>query len=95
MSDRPAPIRVDKVSIRAVRGPHPDGSGRWYWRADKSIGKRQREIVWQGWELPDTVAREVMKVLTGRPPTVTQGDVQTIHDLLDCWTDATVSTRTH
>jgi integrase len=81
---RPSPITVGKVRIRVKRGPREDG--RWYWRADRAVGHREREDVWVGWATPDE-ATEAVKALPGQATAAaaSEGQVRTVFDLLDCW----------
>ncbi|MCB9695011.1 MAG: site-specific integrase [Alphaproteobacteria bacterium] len=50
---RPKPIEVHPIRARVVRGPHTDGSGRWYWRAEVPDPGAKPRTVWTGWEHPD------------------------------------------
>ena len=87
MAKRPKSFRVGRVLVRARRGPREDG--RWYWRADRPVGRSQREDVWLGWGTRDEAEAQVIAALTD--PTVQarreegQPELQTVFDLLDCW----------
>src|SRR5688572_3587800 len=52
---RPAPVVVEPIRARAIRGPNADGA--WYWRAELFRGeRRQGRTVWVGWSHRDALA---------------------------------------
>ncbi len=94
---KPLAIKLDNTTARAIRGPHKDGSGRWYWRADLYVeGQRRRETVWSGWASRDDARREVSRLLSVRNPReaareerdARRSDVQTVRDLLEVYMGA-------
>src|SRR6185295_3093333 len=48
---RPAKFEVGRVHLRPIRGPHKDGSGRWYWQAEV-YENGDTQTVWAGWATP-------------------------------------------
>ena len=90
---KPAKVIVEPYRARVVRGPHKDGSGRWYWRARMFKGQKGGAVtVWTGWALRDEVA-DRLKTLTGAEPVTAGVDptVQTVKDLLECWKAAQIA----
>ncbi len=87
---RPTPVTVEPVRARAVRGPHRDGSGRWYWLAvTYPTGQKGKEkVVWRGWAdrseitpiLADIIANHGL--IDSEPK---KADVKTVQDLLEAW----------
>jgi len=91
---KPRPLKLDNVTARAIRGPHQDGSGRWYWRADLYVaGERRRETLWTGWASREEVRQEVSRLMAQRSPVdaaqaereARRGEVQTVRDLLEVY----------
>lgn len=83
---RPKPAELGPARLTAVRGPHSDGSGRWYWRA-RTKGTDQR-TVWTGWATRDAAMSAVAAlVATGAPlgTTPKATPVDTVGDLLEVW----------
>lgn len=92
---KPKPIKLDTVTARAVRGPHRDGSGRWYWRADNYIGEGKRETVWTGWATREESRQEVSRLAAQDVREAAQADreartgsIQTVTDLLELYLGA-------
>lgn len=93
---KPKPIKLDTVTARAVRGPHRDGSGRWYWRADNYIGEGKRETVWTGWATREESRQEVSRLLAAQDVReaaradrdARTGSIQTVTDLLELYLGA-------
>ena len=90
---KPKPVKVDRVTAHAVRGPHQDGSGRWYWQGQASIAGR-RTTVWSGWASREvavvevTAARASLGADLGAPRTLAGLDAHrglTVVQLLDIW----------
>jgi len=87
---RPKSLAIgSSVKVRAIRGPHADGSGRWYWRAEAYDPATQaRTTVWTGWAVRREVEAQVAALvasgvdLTGRK---TGGQIVSVQDLLECW----------
>lgn len=87
---RPKVIPIgSRVKVRAIRGPHKDGSGRWYWRAEAyDPATQSRATVWTGWALPRSVEAQVAAlVASGSDLNAPKGpvDLRTVRDLLECW----------
>ena len=89
---KPRPLKLDTVTARTIRGPHKDGSGRWYWRADLYVpGERRRDVLWTGWGSREDVRKEVSRLMAQRNPVEAaqaeresrRSDVQTVQDLLE------------
>ena len=83
---RPKKLIVGRVRARVIRGPHRDGSGRWYWRAEVNESGSTR-TVWSGWEHRDTIEAMMVDLvarnaLESSSPKET---VETIQDLMECW----------
>lgn len=92
-SKKPAAVKVGKVHARCVRGPHKDGSGRWYWQALVFSGEGGgQRTVWSGWATPDACLRRVAELVAecgaepdAPSPAEATAEVQTVRDLLECW----------
>ena len=91
---KPRPLKLDNTTARAIRGPHKDGSDRWYWRADLYLsGERRRETLWTGWATRDDARQEVSSLLAQRNPVEAAqeeragraSEVQTVKDLLEVY----------
>jgi integrase len=91
---RPRPLKLDSTTARAVRGPHKDGSGRWYWRADLYVARDlPRENLWNGWATREEVRREVSSLLAQRSPVqaaaeekaAKRSEVGAVKDLLEVY----------
>lgn len=87
---KPRPVVVEPFRARAVRGPHKDGSGRWYWHAYvcRGEGGGQR-TVWTGWAQRANVC-DTLRDIEGLGPVAkpAREPVQTVRDLLECWVAA-------
>ncbi len=83
---KPRPISVHPVRLYATRGPHKDGSGRWYWKAILSRDGKQR-AVWTGWARSDDAAQAVADlVATGRLESPEESEeISTLKHLLEYW----------
>lgn len=84
---KPAIVVVEPYRARAVRGPHKDGSGRWYWRAELYRGRNGGSTtLWTGWALRDDVI-DRLRGLTGAEPVPDTADpsVVTVADLMETW----------
>jgi integrase len=89
---KPAQVIVEPIYARAIRGPHKDGSGRWYWQAVVYMGEKGADrTVWSGWArreelspiLADLVVNEDLEPKSDDAP-----EVETVRDLLECWVAA-------
>ena len=88
---KPAKVIVEPYRARAVRGPHKDGSGRWYWRAEVYRGQRGAgATVWTGWNDRAGIAELLMGLATGEAAQNNDVDptVTTVRDLMECWVAA-------
>lgn len=83
---KPAKIVVGRIRARAIRGPHRDGSGRWYWRAEINEDASTR-TVWSGWGLPTDVERDLAVLVAQDRLDAAERvhDVRTVRDLLECY----------
>lgn len=87
---RPKTIAVGRrLKLRAIRGPHKDGSGRWYWRAERyDPATRKRATAWTGWaSVADAERIGAQFVVEAREP-VAPADLaglHTVRDLLEAW----------
>lgn len=84
---RPSVVRVHPMRARVVRGPHKDGSGRWYWRVQHSHDATT-ETVWTGWATRDEVADRMVALINAPAPAPAQKDAEeitTVRDLLEVW----------
>lgn len=86
---RPKVVKVGPARASAVRGPHADGSGRWYWQGVAYDPVAQaRTTVWSGWALRRDVEVALAQLvatgadLTEQPAHTT---VTTVRDLMECW----------
>ena len=86
---RPKVVRVGPARASAIRGPHRDGSGRWYWQGVVFDGvERVRRTLWSGWahraEVEVALAQLVATGadLTEAPPA---SAIETVQDLLEVW----------
>lgn len=89
---KPANVVVEPVHATPIRGPHKDGSGRWYWQARLFQGERGgHRTIWTGWARRDEVAPELVKLIADqgldRPPEP-DGTVETVRDLMETWVAA-------
>lgn len=100
---KPAIVVVSPVRARPIRGPHRDGSGRWYWRAELYKGQDGvGRTIWTGWELEDNVGPLLIKQIAEQGLDKAQeeddGEVRTVQDLLESWLgsrkDSALSDRT-
>ncbi len=87
---RPKAITVGaRVKVRAIRGPHKDGSGRWYWRAEAYDPTTQkRHTVWTGWGLLRDVEATVAAIVAEGSDLTQRAivtEIRTVRDLLECW----------
>ncbi len=87
---RPKALAVgSRVKARAIRGPHKDGSGRWYWRAEAyDPATQSRVTIWTGWAARREVEAQVAAlVASGADLTErkTAAQIATVRDLLECW----------
>ncbi len=87
-SKKPAKLIVGPVKARAIRGPHKDGSGRWYWRAEVySAGKT--ETVWTGWAVRDAASLRLAELIAAGglegPKRREANEIHTLGDLMEVW----------
>lgn len=77
------------MHARVLRGPHRDGSGRWYWRARIFEHGGERTVL-TGWYTRDALLEAVHELIrTGlQPPPPDEGVVETVRDLLEHWVAA-------
>src|SRR5262245_33324594 len=67
MRKRPAPVVVEPIFARVIRGPHKDGSARWYWQARVFPEGEVQRTVWSGWAHRDDVV-DLLRTLDATPP---------------------------
>lgn len=86
---RPKVVNVGPTRASAVRGPHKDGSGRWYWQGVYfDATTKTRQTVWSGWALRrDVEVTLAGLVATGADLAAQQQptEIRTVQDLLECW----------
>ena len=83
---RPGKLTIGDAHARATRGPHKDGSGRWYWQA-VCYRDGAQVTVWTGWATPAEAMRDVAAVVaTGtHDQPQERAEIVTARDLLECW----------
>lgn len=92
-SKKPAPIVVEPVRARAIRGPHPEDSRRWYWRAELHLADGSSRTLWTGWAHRDEITPKLIELIQegkadrGRDATEEEA-VETLRDLLETWVAA-------
>jgi len=96
MAKRPAKVVVDPLRARVVRGPHKDGSGRWYWRVVSYRGEGGAErTIEAGWYTRQEVAARMVDLVASGEHEVPRDDalrtVSTVRDLLECWVAYTLA----
>lgn len=93
-AQRPAPVKLGKVHARCIRGPHKDGSGRWYWQAVVYQGEGGKDrTVWSGWATREDATRGLAALVAeqGTAPEAPDRspqaatEVVTVRDLMECW----------
>ncbi len=87
---KPAKLVVGPIRARAIRGPHKDGSGRWYWRAEQHQSSKTKTI-WTGWATRKDASQHLAAIVAAGPeqptpaPQVEGEACIVVRDLLECW----------
>lgn len=86
MGRRPKTRRVGDHRAQIVRGPHKDGSGRWYWRVRAWVDGEDATVA-TTWattdEIEDLLAS--LHLQRGKRERMTVGSLTTVRDLLSRW----------
>ena len=89
---KPAKIVVGPVRARPTRGPHKDGSARWYWRAVVYRGTQSKEVpLWIGWATRGEIEQICARLVQEGDLSPSEGELEemrTLQDLLECWVAA-------
>lgn len=88
---KPRSLKLDRVTVRAIRGPHTENPSHWYWRAEHYEPGVGRTTVWTGWGTREEARRAVSQLLVAEDiheaadaERARQGDdVRTVQDLLE------------
>ena len=89
-SRKPKNVVVEPYRARAIRGPHKDGSGRWYWRVELYRGQKGAAVSLGVRWMHRADVEDWLRTMGGEEPQEGTRDatVTTLRDLLETFVAA-------